>query len=223
MSICIRFCRVVQCARMTDSMLELKNESLLTSNVPPFEHGESNRTLFFYAVAALAIALFVRFYIATPYIVSGSSMENTFLNHDYLIIDRLSYDVQSPQRGDVIVFDLPQDESRALIKRVIALPGETVSLEGPEPVVTIINKEHPDGFKLSEPYLTSSNLGGLTNQRVTLEKDQFFVLGDHRSVSADSRTWGILPRKEIVGRVLLRLFPFQSIGVLPGKADYLND
>jgi signal peptidase I len=169
---------------------------------------------------AVALALVIRFFIATPYIVSGASMEHTFENHDYLIIDRITYDISSPQRGDVIVFGLPQEPSRDLIKRVVGLPGETVEISGNTPTVTITNAEHPQGFTLDEPYLTAENYGGATNIKVTLGADQYFVLGDNRKVSADSRLWGILPRRDIVGRVLLRLFPFTAVNILPGKANY---
>ena len=183
-------------------------------------HTPSDTSLIVYAVAALVLALFVRFYIATPYIVSGASMEHTFENYDYLIVDRLTYDLRTPERGEVIVFGLPQEPSRDLIKRVIGLPGETVQIRGPEPRVTIINAEHPQGFTLSEPYLSPDNLGGSTDITMTLSKDQYFVLGDNRRVSADSRMWGILPRTDIVGRVLLRLYPFSMIALLPGVANY---
>jgi len=182
--------------------------------------GESNRSLVGYAVVALGLALFIRFFVATPYIVSGASMEHTFENYDYLIVDRVTYDLSKPSRGDVIVFGLPQEPSRDLIKRVIGLPGETVKIAGPEPRVTIVNSSNPNGFTLDEPYLTPENLGGSTGMTVTLGPDQYFVLGDNRKVSADSRLWGTLPRKDIVGRVLIRLFPFNMIALLPGQARY---
>ncbi len=181
---------------------------------------QKDRSLFGYALFAVALALVIRFFVATPYIVSGASMEHDFENHDYLIIDRLTYDFSSPQRGDVVVFGLPQEPSRDLIKRVIGLPGETVELTGPEPKVTIYNNANPQGIQLDEPYLSAENLGGSTGIKVTLGDDEFFVLGDNRKVSADSRIWGTLPRKDIVGRVLLRLFPFTMIDLLPGKSTY---
>ena len=180
---------------------------------------ESNtRSLIGYTVLALGIALFIRFFIAAPYVVQGASMEPTFDDWNYLIVDRLSYQFESPQRGDVIVFDLPQDTSRALIKRVIGLPGETVVLEGQK--VTIINKKYPEGFTLAEPYLDPANLTGRNDLQVTLGPSDFFVLGDNRRVSADSRIWGELPRSDIVGRVMLRLYPLNNISILPGEARY---
>ncbi len=147
-------------------------------------------------------------------------MEHTYENFDYLIIDRITYDLREPRRGEVIVFGLPQEPNRDLIKRVIGLPGETVKISGTAPSVTIINTEHPEGFALEEPYLSEDNKGGASDMTMTLDKDQYFVLGDNRRVSADSRLWGVLPREDIVGRVLLRLYPFTHLGILPGEATY---
>lgn len=203
-----------------------ENETNTVPNTPltssPVQKKDSNLSLILYTLVALGLALVIRFWVAAPYVVSGSSMEQNFHDWDYLIIDRLSYDFSQPQRGDVIVFNLPEDTSRALIKRVIGLPGETVVLSGPNPTVTIINKDHPQGFTLSEPYLTPTDLGGATNMKVTLGTDEYFVLGDNRKVSADSRLWGILPRRDIVGRVFLRLFPFTQIGILPAESRYVD-
>ena len=178
----------------------------------------SNHSLVFYIAVVGAIALFIRFFIAAPYVVIGASMEPTFENYHYLIIDRLTYRLESPKRGDVIVLDLPQNTSRALIKRVIGVPGDTVILEGQR--VKIMNAEHPEGFTLDEPYLDPANLGGASHLQVTLGPDEYFVLGDNRRVSADSRVWGTLPREDIVGRVLLRLYPFNDIGIFPGEFNF---
>lgn len=147
-------------------------------------------------------------------------MEPTFYNYHYLIIDRVSYRIGEPERGDVIVLDLPQNTSRALIKRVIGLPGETVTINDNK--VTITNTEHPEGFTLEEPYLSPENIGGASGLEVTLQKDQFFVLGDNRKVSADSRIWGTLPREDIEGKVFLRLFPFSQLSILPGEVRFDN-
>jgi len=180
----------------------------------------SKSSIVLYTLVALGLALFVRFYIAAPYVVSGASMEPNFDNWHYLIVDRLSFRFGEPQRGEVVVFDLPQEPSRSLIKRVIGLPGETVVLQDKN--VVIINEEYPAGFTLEEPYLDPQNNVGVNIMRVTLEKDQYFVLGDNRRVSADSRTWGTLPKDMIVGRAILRLYPLDQIGILPGDATYEN-
>lgn len=194
------------------------NDPVMSRDASQDTPKESWLSFVVYLVIAGAIALGVRSYVAAPYIVVGASMEPTFDNYHYLIIDKLSYRLGQPQRGDVLVLDLPQNESRALIKRLIGLPGETVVIAGN--TVTIKNTAHPDGFTLSEPYLAAENLGGPTDIRVTLKPDEYFVLGDNRRVSSDSRIWGVLPRQDIVGRVFVRLFPFADIGVFPGEARY---
>src|SRR3989344_246275 len=148
-------------------------------------HKRDQRSLVGYTIVALGLALFIRFFIAAPYVVSGASMEPTFEDWNYLIVDRISYDFQEPKRGDVIIFDLPQDHSRALIKRVIGLPGDTVILSGSATAVTIVDADHPQGFALPEVYLDPANLGGSSDMRITLDSDQYFVLGDNRKGSAD--------------------------------------
>src|SRR3989344_543945 len=192
------------------------------------------RSLVFYLCVAGLIAIAVRIFIAAPYLVQGPSMEETFHNHDYLIVDRFSYGictphiallnvssacipVGDPQRGDVIVFKLPKN-GETLIKRIIGLPGETVTVEGNS--VTIRNTEHPEGVTLQESYIEPQDRGGPTGLRVTLPDDRYFVMGDNRRVSYDSRSWGELPREMIVGRVLLRLYPFVQLGFLPGEVRY---
>lgn len=181
----------------------------------------SRGALFSYTIFALGLALFIRFFIAAPYVVSGSSMEPNFNNWDYLITDRVSYRFDEPARGDVIVFHLPQEYSRTLIKRVIGLPGETVTVSSAG--VLIENAENREGFFIDEPYLAPQNLGGPQVASVTVEPGHFFVLGDNRRVSSDSRSWGVLPRENIVGRVLLRLFPLSELGILPAEARYLEE
>ena len=182
------------------------------------KRSETSGSLLLYTVFALGLALFIRFFIAAPYVVSGASMDPTFENWHYLIVDRVSYELGEPSRGDVIVFDLPDNPEKSLIKRVIGLPGETVILNGNS--VRIQNDEHPNGFSLKEPYLDPENLDGGNSMRVTLEEGEYFVLGDNRSVSADSRIWGTLPRDNIVGRAFVRLYPLDVIDVLPGEARY---
>ena len=188
-----------------------------------------------YVILALGFALFIRFFIAAPYLVSGASMEPTFDNFDYLITDRVSYDFMEPARGDVVVFCLPGSGEcsllkrilnkewkapRTLIKRVIGLPGETVSVSGGE--VRIVNAEYPQGFVLEEPYLDPGNIGGPSGTNTTLGDGEYFVMGDNRRVSSDSRVWGTLPKENILGHVFVRLFPLTSIGILPGDADPVN-
>lgn len=163
---------------------------------------------------ALAIALPIKYLIASPFIVVGASMYPTFKDKNYLVVDKLVYDFKSPSRGDVVVFKPPFSDSTYFIKRVIGLPGETIRIDGNE--VTIKNKENPAGFILKEPYVSSMRDG---INEVTLKEDEYYVLGDNRSVSSDSRVWGPLNKSRISGRVDLRLFPIIDIGILPGKVN----
>ncbi len=161
---------------------------------------------------ALLIALPIKFFIASPFIVRQTSMFPTFKDGDYLVVDKLSYRWSIPKRGDVVVFTPPQDTNIYYIKRIIGLPGETVEVSDNK--VTIFNKENPDGFDLEEPYVSS-----LRNQKTktTLDSNSFFVMGDNRAVSSDSRNWGALDRSLISGKVFARLFPFSSISYKPGS------
>lgn len=161
---------------------------------------------------ALIIIVPFRMFVAEPFVVSGSSMVPNFHNYDYLIVDRLSYHTGSPQRGDVIVLLYPKDTSQFFIKRIIGLPGETVQIQNG--YVTIVNSEHPSGFRLNEPYLTSQTETLGSPQKTTLGSGEYFVLGDNRTASSDSRVWGILPRNDIVGRVWIRVYPFSTAGFM---------
>src|SRR3989344_4605821 len=179
---------------------------------------QSSHSIFKYTLLALGHALFIRFFIATPYVVNGASMVPTFYDWHYLIVDKLVYDLYPPERGDVIVFRLPQDPSRSLIKRVIGLPGDTVRIENSK--VMIINSKNEKGFVLAEPYLDAKDALTGDNLEITLGEGEYFVLGDNRRASADSRLWGKLPESYITGRVDLRLYPINMISVLPGKFNY---
>lgn len=170
------------------------------------------REIIQFAIIALFIVLPFRLFIAQPFIVNGSSMVPTFISGQYLIVDEISYTLKNPKRGDVIIFKYPLDQSKYFIKRVIGLPGETVSIQ--DGAVTIINKDHPEGFTLSEPYITRPKKD--TSKR-TLEPTEYFVMGDNRLESSDSRIWGPVERDLIIGRPLLRLYPINTLSVLPGE------
>jgi signal peptidase I len=195
-------------------------EALSTDRQDSSQTSNSYKALIVYTLIALAIAIFVRFFVAAPYIVSGASMDPTFKTWDYLIIDRLSWQFEEPTRGDVVVFKFPQDPSRSFIKRVIGLPGDTVILSGT--TVRIKNDESPGGFLLEENYIADENERP-AHMTVTLSDNEYFVLGDNRLQSADSRVWGTLPRDLMVGRPIFRLFPFSKIDLLPGEIRYESD
>ena len=162
----------------------------------------------------LIAIIIVRIFVAEPFLVYGSSMEPNFETGDYLIVDELTYKYEKPKRGDVVVLQPPIDESKHYIKRIIGLPGETISVNGK--VVKITNAQHPNGFILDEPYIT------FQSDRVanyTMNEHEYFVMGDNRAVSSDSRIWGPLPSDLITGRALIRVLPLKDIGILPGKVN----
>lgn len=174
---------------------------------------QSFRELIFFALLSLAIVAPIRIFIAQPFIVSGSSMFPTFRNNDYLIVDELSYRLGNPERYDVVIFRYPGDTTKFFIKRIIALPGETIDINGKD--VTIINKENPNGFKLDQSFINNEMN---TTKHYELKNDEYFVLGDNRNASSDSRVWGGVPRKLLIGRAFVRLYPLNNIDYEPG--DY---
>ena len=168
------------------------------------------------SIIALIIVIPIRFYVAQPFIVSGASMSPTFESGHYLVVDQLSYRFEEPQRGDVIIFKYPRDTSKFFIKRIVGLPGETLKLKASS--LTIVNSMHPDGFVFEEPYISKSNqISGTFS--VELGDNQYFVMGDNRSQSSDSRLWGPLQRNLIVGQAFFRIFPIRKASVLPGSYD----
>lgn len=172
-----------------------------------------------FAVIALIIVLPIRMFIAQPFIVSGASMEETFHTGEYLIVDQVDYHFEAPVRGDVIVFRYPRDPSKFFIKRVIGLPGDTIAIDGN--VVTIKNSEFPEGITLDEPYIKS--MEPTTHLEEKLGDREYFVMGDNRDQSSDSRIWGVLQQENIIGRALVRLFPVNEIGLFPGRVRFTSD
>lgn len=168
-----------------------------------------------FSIIALIIVIPIRMFIAQPFIVSGASMENTFHSGEYLIVDQLSYHIRSAERGEVIIFRYPKDPSKFFIKRVIGVPGDTVVIE--DATVKIINEANPNGFTLDEPYIKSMERGTYLTE--TLGEREYFVMGDNRDQSSDSRIWGVLLEDRIVGRAYVRLFPPQEFNYLPGEFE----
>ncbi len=171
-----------------------------------------------FALLALLVVLPVRWFIAQPFIVSGASMENTFHSGEYLIIDQVSYKLGDPERGDVIVFRYPKEPSKYFIKRIIGLPGDTIDIQG-----STVNLTTADGntLTLDEPYIRSMNEE--TNLTTTLQTGEYFVMGDNRDASSDSRIWGVLPEENIIGKAFVRLFPFNEAGLFPGAYDIIKN
>lgn len=159
-------------------------------------------------IIALAIIIPVRYFLVQPFYVKGASMEPNFEDHEYLIIDELSYRFSGPKRGDIVVFRYPYDPGQFFIKRIIGLPTERVEIRNG--MIKIFNAEHPNGFILTEDYLGS----GVTTpgERLTiLGTDDFFVLGDNRRASFDSKDFGSVQRRAIIGRAWLRGWPISKL------------
>ena len=168
-------------------------------------HGSAVWEFIKVVVISVAIVLPIRTYIAQPFIVSGASMEPNFHNGEYLIIDELTYELRLPERGEVVVFRYPLNPSEFFIKRVIGLPGEKVEIKNGK--ITI------NGLELAEPYLLA-NLETAPNVKMELTENQYFVLGDNRPHSSDSRFCGALPKEKLMGRALVRLWPIAKAGII---------
>lgn len=172
---------------------------------------------------ALAIVIPIRAFLFQPFVVSGASMDPNFHNADYLLIDELSYRFREPERQEVIVFKYPLNPSYKYIKRIIGLPGERVEIINGE-VFIIRNNET---VKLEEDYLpekTKQEWNRNNNFSIELGSDEYFVMGDNRNNSSDSRVWGPVPKKNIVGIVFIKLsiFDFTS-SLLNLKNNYVQN
>ncbi|MDD3006508.1 MAG: signal peptidase I [Candidatus Pacebacteria bacterium] len=162
-------------------------------------------------IVSLIIIFVVRSFVIQPFFVKGSSMEPNFQDGNYLIVNEIGYRLEEPKRGDVIVFRYPNDTSEFFIKRVIGLPGETLEIK--DGSVKIYNQENPLGFLLDEStYLANSvvTAGSLSEE---LGGDEYFVLGDNRGASSDSRRWGKLSKHYIIGKAWVRAWPFENFAV----------
>ena len=163
-------------------------------------------------VIASVIVFPIRYFLFQPFIVRGESMIPSFKSGDYLIVDEISYRFSDPQRGDVIIFKYPKDATQRFIKRIIGLPNETVEIKDGK--VTIYKDSNFVLFVLDEEYLPD-DLETEGDTKVVLGQDKYFVLGDNRDYSYDSRRWGTVPREYIIGKAFLRIFPVKSLSQIP--------
>lgn len=189
-------------------------ENHTSTEKPPETTGGFFLEIFKFTIVAILIVAPIRFFVAQPFIVKGESMDPTFADGQYLIVDELTYRTHEPERGDVIVFKYPKDPSKYFIKRIIGLPYETVKIDSGK--VAIFGEKFPDGKLLDESYIKEVSYETLSEK---LGENEYFAMGDNRSNSLDSRVWGPLPKENIVGRVLVRLFPLPEAGLFPGKHD----
>ncbi len=156
-------------------------------------------------IAVVAVFL-VRTFVAQPFLVSGQSMEPTFHDGNYLLIDEIAYRVREPERGEVVVFRYPGDHRSYYIKRIIGLPGERVMIKSGR--MTVTNVEGND-VVLDEPYVMPGPLAGDVDMK--LNPGSYFVMGDNRGFSYDSRSWGPLEQSDIIGLVRVRLWPVNQV------------
>jgi signal peptidase I len=164
-------------------------------------------------VISLAIILPIRYFLIQPFYVKGASMEPNFYDHEYLIIDEISYRFSEPERGEIVVFRYPNDPRQFFIKRIIGMPGERIVINNGQ--ITIYNDNSPNGHLLSEDsYLGTVFTPG--NKDITLGDDEYYLMGDNRSASMDSRSFGPVPERFVVGKVLFRGWP-------PEKMKFFSD
>ncbi|MBI2404628.1 signal peptidase I [Candidatus Gottesmanbacteria bacterium] len=162
-------------------------------------------------VVVLAIMVMIYLFIMSPQEISGASMEANFHNGEFILTNKIEYKFLDPKRGDVVVFKSPRNKEVDFIKRVIALPGETVRLSSS---TFFIN-----GQKLDEPYLTPGvyTFGGSylrENSEVVVPPGKYFVVGDNRPHSSDAREFGPIAKEDFIGKALLRYWPFSRVGLI---------
>jgi len=171
-----------------------------------------------FALLAAIIVIPFRMFVAEPYIVQGASMSPTFETGHYLIINKFSHKFGEVDRGSVVVFRYPNDPSRFFVKRVIGLPGETVRIKDR---IVSVKEVNGDGFiELEEDYVKNTIQNNLEQD---LASDEYFVIGDNRGNSHDSRAWGPLNETFIKGEAMIRLLPVADVGFNPGKINPLTN
>lgn len=167
-------------------------------------------------IIAALIVFPVRYFLFQPFVVRGASMEPNFYSGDYLIVDEISYRLNSPQRGEVIVFEYPRNPSQRFIKRIIGLPNETVEIKDGK--ITIYSPNGTEQVLGEGDYLSTADISQDITLKTILKEDEYFVLGDNRGNSSDSRQWGPITEKHIVGKVFVRVFPLEAFAKIASPA-----
>lgn len=196
-------------------------DTLVTVKI--LEADEKPSSLLAWVIGIVVVVKLAQIFIIQPFIVDGGSMLPTFHNKEFLLVDKLSYRIGVPHRGDVAIFKLYEGGvnpyiGKYLIKRIIGLPGERVVVQNGETI--IYNKENPQGFKLDESYVTYKDLN--KNVDVSLDNNHYFMMGDNRAQSYDSRDWGPLNKADMKGQVLFRVYPFDVSAYEPGRFQYIK-
>jgi signal peptidase I len=169
---------------------------------------------------SVAIIVPIRYYLVQPFYVKGVSMEPNFHDREYLLIDEITYRVREPERGEIVVFRFPYNPREYFIKRIIGLPGETVSLR--DGYIYIYNDQYPEGFLIDESTYLAEDVKTLamSENTIALGSDNYFVMGDNRSRSMDSRQFGSINKGAIVGRAVIRGYPFDRIDSFFANPQY---
>lgn len=177
-------------------------------------------------IIIMSISIFAVVYLFAfqPHEVSGHSMDGLagFQTGQYILTDKFTFKLREPKRGEVIVFRYPQNEATDFIKRIIGLPGEQIMVKANK--VYIYNEANPKGFVINETEYLAKEVKIHTDkegQKITIPQDNYFVMGDNRPESSDSRVWGFVPKKNIIGRSFFRYWPLNSMGFIKG-AQYDN-
>jgi signal peptidase I len=177
-------------------------------------------------IVVMMIAFSIRYFIIQPFVVDGDSMLPNFVNNEYLIAEKISYDFRDPSRGDVVIFRYPKNPEVIYIKRVIGLPGESIEIKNGKVFVTSPGNQQ---FELAENYLSKSTKTNSYNEgqssdefKLQIKDKEFFVLGDNRDHSSDSREWGVLPKGNIIGRVWITVTPLDRFKFFSHEAYDLN-
>lgn len=185
------------------------------------EEDEKPLSLLTWIIGIIILVKLIQGFLIQPFIVDGGSMLPAYHDKEFLLVDKLSYLVGEPKRGDVLIFKLYEGGTttytgKYLIKRAIGLPGERVVVK--DGITTIYNKDNPNGFILDESFVSYKDLQKTSD--VTLDDHHYFVMGDNRAQSYDSRNWGPLSVEDIRGQVLVRLYPFSKMSYEPGQHRY---
>jgi len=168
-------------------------------------------------IISLIIILPVRYFVIQPFYVKGASMEPNYYDHEYLIINEISYYFTEPERGEVVVFKYPNNLKEYFIKRIIGLPGERVEISNGQ--IKIYNQDHLQGMVLDEGYLDAWQQT-TSNKNVQLKDGEYYMLGDNRLSSLDSRSFGPVKEKHLIGKVLFRGWPISRIGFPIALPEY---
>lgn len=191
-----------------------ENKNVIENSNTQVKKGSFWSEIIKFTIIAVLIVVPFRLFIAQPFIVSGASMYPSFKDGEYLIVDQISLNFEKPKRGEVVIFRYPNDVRTFFIKRVIGLPGEKISIKSG--IVTIKNDEHPEGFTLDDSYVEESKKKHENFPEEQLGEGQYFVMGDNRNGSFDSREWGPVSENLIVGKPFVRVLPVSRLDVFPG-------